>query len=127
VPNFGRVGKHHVSKPADRTYMGVVYHSKAEMLHARGLDMQKLAADPGSRVTEWFRQVRFPLVVNGERIATYVADFKVHFANGRVELQEVKGLVTGVSRIKSKLFRALYPDTTLRIFRVERWGKQQPL
>lgn len=83
-------------------YNGITFHSKKEAEYARGLDL--------SGVELWGYQVRFPLVVNGHKIATYVADFVV---DG--EVHEVKGYWTPVAKLKWKLFCALYPDLKKRV------------
>jgi len=53
-------------------------------MHAHGKD----------RVESWERQIRFPIVVNDERICDYICDWRVRYADGRGELVEVKGLRT---------------------------------
>lgn len=55
-------------------------------------------------------QVRFPLVVNGKKIAVYIADFTYYFANnpGVLVVEDVKGYRTPVYKLKAKLFFALY-------------------
>ena len=44
----------------------------------------------------------------------YVADFK-YIENGRLIVEDVKGLQTDVFKIKHKLFEKKYPDLELRI------------
>lgn len=60
-------------------------------------------------------QPRYPLVVNGHKVCTYVADF-MFFEAGKCVAADAKGYKTQVYQIKSKLFRALYPDIELREF-----------
>ena len=87
---------------AKRTeYGGVVYHSKKEAEYAQWLDIQGI---------DYSRQERYPLVVNGFLVATYIADFLV--ADGVVE---VKGYWTPVAKLKWKLFCALYPDLKKKV------------
>jgi Protein of unknown function (DUF1064) len=81
---------------------------------AQRLDLLKRARGP-ARIADWERQVRFPLVVNGEHICFYIVDFHVLYANGHNEYIEVKGMWTQEARLKVKLFRALYPEITLTI------------
>ena len=59
-------------------------------------------------IQKWERQIKFPLVVNGEKIGTYICDFKVTYNNGKVEYIETKGFWTPVAKLKLKLFTALY-------------------
>lgn len=54
-------------------------------------------------------QPKYPLTVNGEKICTYIADFKYWDAQKNAEIvEDVKGVRTPVFRIKSKLVKALY-------------------
>ncbi len=52
-------------------------------------------------------QPRYPLIVNGERIGTYVGDFR-YFEGNTLILEDVKGVLTPVYRLKRKLVKALY-------------------
>lgn len=99
------------------TYDGVSYHSKREAEYAMRLDQLKTARLKKERVQEWKRQVRIPLDVNGRHVCDWVCDFEVTYADGRVELVEVKGFATPEWRLKERLFRALYPGRELRVVR----------
>lgn len=59
-------------------------------------------------------QPRFPLKVNGTLICTYVADFE-YFEGKRLIIEDTKGVITDVFRIKAKLFNAIYPGLELTI------------
>lgn len=91
-----------------RTYGGVLYHSRAEMRYAQELDVMKFHG----QIREWKRQVRFPLVVNGVSLGHYVADFEVFENEGKHALVgrliDVKGMDTAASKLKRKLVLALY-------------------
>lgn len=52
-------------------------------------------------------QPRYPLVVNGHLVCTYVADFAYLTRAGMPATEDVKGVETGEFKVKSKLFRAL--------------------
>ncbi len=108
----GRV--RNVAPRADRTYNGVVYDSKAEALHAFKLDSLKLTGD----IFDWKRQVRIPLFVKDSKICTFVVDFQVHFADGNIQFQEIKGWETPEYKLKLKLFKALYPNADYRVVKV---------
>ena len=90
-------------------YNGVRYASKRESQYAMQLDALKKARG-ADRVKTWIGQPRFPMVVNGVKICTYVADFLVKYADGRVIVVDVKGVETSVFRLKQKLYAALYPE-----------------
>lgn len=62
------------------------------------------------------RQVSYPLKIEDELITSYVADF-VYMENGTEIVEDFKGHITSVFRLKKKLFEALY-DKPLRIVRL---------
>ena len=45
----------------------------------------------------------------------YTPDFKVVYADGRVEYEEVKGFWSEAAKIRVKLFREKYPELVLKI------------
>lgn len=90
------------------TYNGQLFDSKREAGHAALLDQLRRATNISERVAAVQSQVKFPIEVNEKKIATYVADFVVRFADGREEIHEVKGMKTAVYRLKKKLIEALY-------------------
>ena len=98
-------------------YEGRKYHSRKEADYARELDLLKRAKNDAQRVLEWHPQVRYDLAVNNVPVTTYVLDFRVHYADGRVEYIDVKGqknkkgdgfVTTAEYTIKKKLMKALY-------------------
>lgn len=111
---FSSMSKYHNKKTE---YDGVMYDSMREAKHAKMLDLLKHATDRKERVLRVERQVSYPFVINGLKIATYRADFVVYYGDGRVQIEEVKGVETDVFKLKAKLMKALYPDTTLVIIR----------
>lgn len=89
---------------------GIVFDSKAEAAHYGRL---KLARDAGHLTFE--RQVPYQFEVeysaNGRTVKKkmrYVADFVVTWKGGRVEVQDVKGVLTKEYKLKKKLMLALY-------------------
>lgn len=70
------------------------------------------------RVIDIERQVVYPITVNGTKIGRYIADFRVTYADGRVEVIDFKnpyiigkGKTTGTGQLfnyKRKLVKALY-------------------
>lgn len=86
---------------------GIVFHSKKEAkkyaelklcMHARGND----------KVVNLELQPKFPCVVKGKKICTYIADFRIEYANGKIVYEDVKGVRTPVYKLKKKLVEALY-------------------
>ena len=103
-----------VAKKSDRTYKGVVYDSKAEMLRAFELDALKAAG----KIISWERQVPFVLSVRGIVICKFVVDFKVKERPGVEYYEEIKGWETPEYKLKLKLFRAIYQNVDYRIINV---------
>lgn len=67
-------------------------------------------------------QPRFPLIVNGQVICTYVGDFR-YLENGKSATEDVKGVKTDVYAIKRKLLLATHPGIDHREIVVKGRGK----
>lgn len=93
-------------------YNGVMYHSIKEADYARQLDIRVKGKD----IKSWQGQVAFPIVINGEPICKYIADFVVVYPDGRQEIIDVKPfdkrtgkfLLKDIYKIKKKLVEAIY-------------------
>lgn len=96
----------------DRTADNIVFHSKGECLRYQELRANLRAGI----ITDLKLQPRFPLIVNGQKICEYVADFSYMSLDGRPVIEEFKGMRTALFIVKSKLFHAVYPG--LRIVEV---------
>jgi len=83
------------------------------------LSQLRKAEEPTERVVDLERQVIYPLIVNGVTITRYIADFRVTYADGRVEvidfknpyLKDGKGKSTPPAQLfnmKVKLMKALH-------------------
>ena len=89
-----------------RCNQGQFHHSKLEanrcdelhVLQAGGI-LSELKAHP---------QPAYPLVVNGHKLCSYVADFEYVDADGNVVTEDTKGFRTEVYKLKAELFLALY-------------------
>lgn len=92
---------------------GVRFASKAEA--ARDCDLQHLGL--AGEVRKIKRQPRFPLVVNGVKVGTYVADWEYEervTANTWVRVvDDKKGHQTREFKLKWKLAQALYPSVNV--------------
>lgn len=96
-----------VAKTAKRTdYAGHTYRSKAEAQYAANLDLRKAAGE----VLDWTGQYAIPCTVNGIKICTYYADFKVWLADGTTEIVDVKANSepTPIFKLKAKLVKACH-------------------
>lgn len=85
-------------------YNGRVYDSKKEANRAMEIDLMIRSGDVKSVEV----QPSFPIVVNGKKICTYKADFKITYSDGDVVIEDVKGMRTDVYKIKKRLVEALY-------------------
>jgi hypothetical protein len=92
---------------------GIGFDSKAEA--KRYTDLRLL--EVGGAITDLVLQPRFPLMVNGEKVGVYVADFQ-YVEDGRLVVEDVKGgaaTKTPVYRLKVKLMAAIHGITVEEI------------
>jgi hypothetical protein len=95
---------------------GIRFASQAEA--RRDAELQLLA-----RAGEIFalrRQPRYPLIVNGAKVCTYVADWEyvekpTPGGPTKTICEDKKGVVTPAFRIKFKLAQALHPEIEWRV------------
>ena len=102
------------------TVNGIKFASKGEanrycnlMLLVRGKVIKDLELQPKFLLQPSFRK-------NGKthRAINYIADFR-YIENGKIVIEDFKGMETEVFKIKRKLFEYIYPDLELRIVRCE--------
>lgn len=89
-------------------YNGFKYMSKKEAEYAMTLDSLKRATNKKDRVISFEKQIPFQIEINGIKVFKYIADFKVFYADDRVEIIDVKGVRTDVYRLKKKCVEAQY-------------------
>ena len=85
---------------------GITFASKAEARRYAELKLMEKAGE----IRELELQPRFPLLVDGVNVATYVADFR-YWRRGMCTIpiiEDVKGVKTPVFRLKAKMFTAQY-------------------
>ena len=82
------------------------YDSKREAKHAAELDLRIKAGE----VEKWERQFKIEINVKDKHICNYFIDFKVWLLDGSIEYHEVKGIETGLWKVKWKLVKSIYPD-----------------
>lgn len=95
-----RFSKYHAVRT---TVDSITFASKAE---ARRYVELKMLEEAGE-IQSLQLQPKFPLEVNGHKICTYIADFQ-YGQNGKVIVEDVKGVLTPVFRLKRKLLKALW-------------------
>jgi hypothetical protein len=86
------------------TIDGHNFMSEKEGRRYRALMLLKAAGEIDTLVL----QPRFPLVVEGQKICTYVADFSYLTRDGKLVTEDVKGVLTDLYKLKKKLVKALY-------------------
>lgn len=91
---------------AQRTECGAG-HSHPSKAEARRCDDLHLLQKAG-QIHDLSQQPKFPCVVNGIKVCTYVADFSYR-EGGRETIEDTKGVITPIYRLKKKLVEALYP------------------
>ena len=74
---------------------------------AAELQMRMLATG-SDKIANIERQIRTPLVVNGQTNLYYICDFFVPYADGRKELIRIEGYVKPEFRLKKKLLAATF-------------------
>lgn len=83
---------------------GIRFASKAEAARYQQLKILERAGE----VSSLTMQQRYPLMVNGTKVAHYVSDFDYFdVRRGRV-IEDVKGIQTPAFRLKRKMFEAQY-------------------
>lgn len=85
---------------------GYFFRSRAE--HRRYCELKLLLA--GAVIASLELQPRYPVVINGAKICTYVADFRYrdNERDGVEVVEDVKGARTQLYCLKKKLVEALY-------------------
>ena len=91
---------------------GYLFDSLSEMERYKQL---KLIATGGS-IIDLRVHSRWPLDVNGTRVATYESDFDYLEGDKKI-VEDTKGVSTAVFKLKIKLMKALHPDIELRIIK----------
>lgn len=106
--------KFNVDKDTEkRTYDGIVFDSVLEMKYYRDVVLPKRES---GEITNFELQKKYILQDkfehNGKKILpiTYVADFYIEYADGHIEVIDIKGCPDTTAKIKRKLFWFRYPD-----------------
>lgn len=81
---------------------GISFASKKEA--RRYADLKLL--DRAGQIADLKLQPRFPLIVNGQTVCTYVADFSYRVVGGDLVIEDAKGVQTDVFKLKRALMKA---------------------
>ena len=82
---------------------GISFHSKKEA--NRYIELRDMLTNED--ITSLSLQVPYKIVVNGQLICRYIADF-VYMQDGKTIVEDVKGRITDVYRLKKKLMKACH-------------------
>ena len=106
--------KYNVDKDTEkRTYNGIVFDSVLEMRYYRYIILPGVES---GNVKKYELQKKYVLIDgfqrNGKRVLpiTYVADFYVEYADGHIQVVDIKGMPDTTAKLKRKLFWYVYPD-----------------
>lgn len=109
-----------------RTYNDIVFDSQLEMKYYR--DVLCPLVESG-QVKNFELQKKYelqPKFIHDNKTVlpiTYVADFYIEYANGTVEVIDIKGMPDSVAHLKRKMFWYCYPDISYRwIVFVKKFG-----
>lgn len=83
---------------------GIKFDSKLE---AKRYGELKLLERSGE-IEAFELQVKYPLIVNGVKICTYICDFLVKYPNGKWVIEDTKGVLTPDFKLKMKLMKAIH-------------------
>lgn len=82
---------------------GIKFDSKAEARRYKNLKLLERAGE----ITNLELQPRYDLIVNGVKCGFYKADFR-YLENGKLVVEDVKGMKTPVYNLKKKLIKVIY-------------------
>lgn len=98
---------------ATKTVMdGITFHSKGEAI--RYSELKNL--ERAGKIQSLSLQPKFPIVVNDIKICNYIADFK-YTLDGVEIVEDFKGMVTPIYKLKKKLVKACYGIDILEVFK----------
>lgn len=106
---------------AKRSFDGIIFDSVMEMRFYRDVVLPRFRSGEIRSFElqkSYTLQPKFVREERGERRTvqpiTYVADFYLEYADGRVEVIDTKGCPDSVAKIKRKMFWYIYPDVAYR-------------
>lgn len=91
---------------------GIVFDSKLEATRYSDLRLMEKAG----AISDLALQVPFEIVINDQLICKYVADFVYNDKDGKQVVEDAKGQLTQVYRLKKKLMRAVLGIEIVEVF-----------
>ena len=77
--------------------------------------LQLLWLETTGQIQNLKRQVRYPLRIDGKLTGHYIADFVYDEGANKEIVEDAKGMKTQLFNFKIKVFKALYPQSEVRI------------
>ena len=91
---------------------GILFDSKLEATRYQELKLLEAAGE----ISEFEIQVPYSLIVHDRQVCVIIPDFR--YKEGAKEvIEDAKGVITDLFRIKWKLMQILYPDYEYRIYK----------
>ncbi len=115
--NHSELKEHQMKNPSKyhnqkTLHNGIQFDSRKEADRYRDL----LLLERAGKIRNIELQPRYDLVVNGQKLGFYKADFRYEVrATGEVIVEDVKGVRTAVYCLKKKLVKALYEIEIIEI------------
>lgn len=100
-----------------RTYDGIVFDSALEMRYYKEVVLPKYESGEIKHFElqkVFVLQPKFKHEGKTYQAITYVSDFYIEYADGRIEVIDTKGFADQKAPMKKKMFLYLYPDLPLR-------------
>lgn len=109
--------KNHKYGAVKKTVDGHTFPSKMEAdyyVYLKGLQQRKIITDIELQ-PKLELQPKFKYKNKNIQAINYVLDFKVTYADGKIEYIDIKGMETPVSTLKLKMVKYLHQDITFKI------------
>lgn len=100
------------------TVLGKTFHSKLEA--DRYLEL--FAMQKAKEIKNLQCQVKYRLEVAGVLITNYIADFVYETKHGKEVVEDTKGVITDLYRVKERLMKAVHGITVERVYRSQVGG-----
>ena len=91
---------------------GILFDSKREAARY----MQLMLLERAGKISHLELQPVYECVVNGKKICSYRADFR-YFTKDRNIVEDVKGFITPMFKLKKKLVEAIYSGVTIEVIK----------
>lgn len=94
-------------------FQGHNHPSKGEAIHCNKLELRRRSGE----FEKYDYEKTYPIHVNGVLICKHKPDFTVYGENGKVWVEEFKGVLTADFKLKKKLFEVTYPQIEYKVIK----------